>query len=276
MASDDLTESNNHATPTQTLSSPSSDRPHLPASPLGHATSPTDNQGFLSSPARDSLDSVGSPSSHTSHTSSLQPPPPSPTLSAYSSSLIRFATSTGLRDNNLEEHDELSSLKLLAPPPPHHRRKGSMTTVSSAAGSASTEREYEDDQSFRPSPVTVRSAPDATSILPSPTHTRVDVVPGVPLRPSSPATFLRKTLDRVQQSSPSPSGETDTDSDTTRNDGQKGDSSLPTALQSSEDVYRTSIEDRKRNFDQNIVPQRPSKILLQLMWLALKDKVLVR
>jgi Ca2+-transporting ATPase len=52
--------------------------------------------------------------------------------------------------------------------------------------------------------------------------------------------------------------------------------SLPTAFQPSEDAYRTSLEDRKRNFGQNIVPQRPSKNLLQFMWLALKDKALVR
>jgi len=52
--------------------------------------------------------------------------------------------------------------------------------------------------------------------------------------------------------------------------------SLPTAFQSSEDVYKAPIEDRKRIFGQNVVPQCPSKTLLQLMWLALKDKVLVR
>ena len=184
--SNHLSESNNHATPTQT---PSSDSPHLPPSSLGHATSPTDN---LSSPALDSLDAVGSTSSHTSDTSPL-PPPPFPTLSAHSSSSIRFATSTGLRDNDLEGHDGLSSLKVYATPPPHHRRKGSAATVPSASGSALTEREYEDDQSlrpFRPSPVTVRFAPDTTSTLPSTTHTHVDVVPGVPSRPSSPARFL--------------------------------------------------------------------------------------
>jgi Ca2+-transporting ATPase len=49
--------------------------------------------------------------------------------------------------------------------------------------------------------------------------------------------------------------------------------SLPTPFQSSEDVY---IEDGKRIFGQNTVPQRPSNTLLQLMWPALKDKVLVR
>jgi Ca2+-transporting ATPase len=50
---------------------------------------------------------------------------------------------------------------------------------------------------------------------------------------------------------------------------------LPSALQSSEDVYRTSIEDRQRVFGQNVLPRRETKTLLQLMWLALKDKVLV-
>jgi P-type Ca2+ transporter type 2C len=40
-------------------------------------------------------------------------------------------------------------------------------------------------------------------------------------------------------------------------------------------VYRTPIEDRQRILGQNILPRRSSKSLLQLMWLALKDKVLV-
>jgi hypothetical protein len=40
-------------------------------------------------------------------------------------------------------------------------------------------------------------------------------------------------------------------------------------------VYRTSIEDRQRIFDHNVLSRRPSKSLLQLIWLELKDKVLV-
>jgi len=51
--------------------------------------------------------------------------------------------------------------------------------------------------------------------------------------------------------------------------------SLPTAFQGFQDVYRASIEDRKRIFGRNIIPQCRNKTLLQLMWLALKDKVLV-
>ena len=40
--------------------------------------------------------------------------------------------------------------------------------------------------------------------------------------------------------------------------------------------YLTSLEERRRIFGENILPQRASKSLLALMWLALKDKVLVR
>jgi Ca2+-transporting ATPase len=52
--------------------------------------------------------------------------------------------------------------------------------------------------------------------------------------------------------------------------------SIPTAIRPSEDVYRASIEDRRRIFGQNMVPQRPGKSLFQFMWLAFKDKVIVR
>ncbi|KIJ14249.1 hypothetical protein PAXINDRAFT_12900 [Paxillus involutus ATCC 200175] len=41
------------------------------------------------------------------------------------------------------------------------------------------------------------------------------------------------------------------------------------------DPRHASLEDRKRVFGDNILPQRPTKSLLGLMWLALKDKVLV-
>ncbi|KAG6329880.1 hypothetical protein ID866_9209 [Astraeus odoratus] len=41
------------------------------------------------------------------------------------------------------------------------------------------------------------------------------------------------------------------------------------------DPYRATMEERKRVYGENILPQRASKSLLGLMWLALKDKVLV-
>ena len=40
-------------------------------------------------------------------------------------------------------------------------------------------------------------------------------------------------------------------------------------------AYGGSVEDRQRGYGSNILPARKSKSLLQLMWLALKDEVLV-
>ena len=393
MASDDLDipqiavvaipADNNPETPAEALSSRSSDSPRLP-SLLGHGTSPADNQDFFSLPtpilksAQNSLGAIGPPSSHPSDTSSLQPPP-FPTLFTYSTGSNR-CNSRVLRDNNPEGQDGLS-------PPPHRHRKEGITTVSSVC-SSSTERRYEDYQRFRLNPMRL-AQPDATSNLPLRIHTHSDVVSEIPSCPSSPASFHRKTLHRVRWSSPPPSGETDTGSETTRNDGQEDNSyvkrkepeltppavldlkplrlasivdsksletlenmggvdailrglgtqptyglgtklapppnhggspdrtshdfdeshapdqgpskpnitvtspvgvpqglqstvslaggsgvSPPTSFVSSEDVYRTSIEDRKRIFCMKVVPRCQSKILLQLMWL--KGKVLVR
>ena len=42
------------------------------------------------------------------------------------------------------------------------------------------------------------------------------------------------------------------------------------------EVYNASLEERRRVFGANVLPTRKTKSLLQLMWLALKDKVLVR
>jgi P-type Ca2+ transporter type 2C len=394
------------------VSSFSSDIPD-PTSPEGSllppsaiASSFSETQGFLSPPtpfqlsARNSLDSPTSPTSHASDGSSIQPPP-SPTLSARSSGSVRWANSTVLRDNNPEEHDGLSSLNLLAPPPHGHRRKGSIATISSIASSI-TERDVDETFSIGPSSMPSPHS-DTTSMLPSPTHTHVDVGSDGPSRPTSATGFFKKTVDRARRSSPSPSGETDVGSDITRKDGgQSGDNAdvkrkgpqlvrpacldlkqeahlnvepfafkplqlaslvdpknletlegmggvdallhglgthrtrglvtksatmlsqqhtspdpasrhprsspdgntdpwrpnititsptgVPQGLQStaslgsgrlshssdlSQDVYKTSIEDRQHIYGQNALPHVKSKSLLLLMWLALKDKVLV-
>jgi P-type Ca2+ transporter type 2C len=415
MASDDLDipeiavvgvqDDNFSGVPLDTLYSPSSDGYRLP--PSNPASTSFDMHGFLSPPtpilrpARNSLDSPTSSTSPTSDGSSMHPPP-SPTLSARSSGSIRWANSTVLRDNNPEEHDGLSSLNLLAPPPPGHRRKGSIATVSSI-GSSSTERDIDETSSIGLSPVPSAHS-DVTSMLPSPTHTHVDVGSDVGSRPTSAIGFFKKTVHRVRRSSPSPSGESDVGSDITgKGGGGEGDNAdvkrkgpqvarpavldlkqeadlnvdpfafkplqlaslvdpksleslegmggvdallrglgthrtrglttnpatiqsqhwspdpdpssqdpssshdgdtdpprpnimitsptgVPQGLQStaslgsvgpshaivfSEDVYSASIEDRQRIFGQNVLPRLPTKSLYQLMWLALKDKVLV-
>ena len=41
------------------------------------------------------------------------------------------------------------------------------------------------------------------------------------------------------------------------------------------DAYTSTVEDRQRVYGPNVLPVRKSKTLLELMWLALKDKVLV-
>jgi Ca2+-transporting ATPase len=47
-------------------------------------------------------------------------------------------------------------------------------------------------------------------------------------------------------------------------------------VQVSDNPHTALIDDRKRVFGDNVLPQRTSKSLLALMWLALQDKVLVR
>lgn len=57
-------------------------------------------------------------------------------------------------------------------------------------------------------------------------------------------------------------------------DGEYGSSRK--ASSHPQDPFKTTFEDRKRVYGVNILPVRRSKSLLLLMWLALKDKVLVR
>ena len=254
MASDDLDipqiavvgvpDDSNPSSSALALPSPSLDSSRLPALP-----SPADFHGFLSPPtpilrsARNSLD-FGSPS-HTSDNSSL-PPPPSPTLTSRSSGSIRWANSTALRDNNPEEHDGSSSL-YLAPPSHGHRRKGSVGTVSSIA-SSSTERDVEDNSSFRLSPLPSAHS-DVTSTLPSPTHTHVDVISDAGSRPSSVTSFFRRSVHRVRRPSPSPS---DTGSDITRHDGQKGDNS--DVKRKETQLARPAVLDLKQEADLDVHP----------------------
>ena len=46
-------------------------------------------------------------------------------------------------------------------------------------------------------------------------------------------------------------------------------------MEGSDQAYTATMEDRHRVYGQNVLPSRKTKSLLQLMWLALKDKVLV-
>ena len=232
---------------------PSPDNSSFP-SPLSHASASPDTHGYLSLPTpilrnRTSLDIPSSPASHTSDASSLQPPP-SPTLTAHSSGSVRWANATILRDNNPEEHDGLSSLGLLAPPPQGHRRKSSTATVSSI-GSSFTDRDTEDSAGLGLS--LVRSGQsDAPSTLPSPTNTHVDGASDIS-RPSSPGSFLKRTVQRVRHPSPSPSADTDAASDITRHDsGQKGDNA--DVNRKGAELARPPILDLKQEANLNVEP----------------------
>ena len=68
-------------------------------------------------------------------------------------------------------------------------------------------------------------------------------------------------------------------------DGEEGEAEMGDEAHTAEDArkddtdyraaYAATIEDRHRVFGENVLPTRKTKSLLQLMWLALKDKVLV-
>ncbi|KAG6895384.1 hypothetical protein C0992_001571 [Termitomyces sp. T32_za158] len=53
------------------------------------------------------------------------------------------------------------------------------------------------------------------------------------------------------------------------------DDQIAKVLEPSSDVLNASVDERRRVYGPNLLPKRPSKSLLYLMWLALKDKVLV-
>jgi Ca2+-transporting ATPase len=50
----------------------------------------------------------------------------------------------------------------------------------------------------------------------------------------------------------------------------------PTDSDDDSPAYHATLDDRRRVFGENVLPRRITKTLLQLMWLAMKDKVLVR
>jgi len=100
--------------------------------------------------------------------------PPSPTLSTQSS--VQLTTSLALRDNNPEEKDGLSSLRLLPPAlrAGKHQKMGSMTN--SAEGHSSlegTEPDHSEDL-LPPTPIRDAVSDETSTTMASPTHTHFD------------------------------------------------------------------------------------------------------
>ncbi|KAG6809940.1 hypothetical protein H0H92_014006 [Tricholoma furcatifolium] len=65
------------------------------------------------------------------------------------------------------------------------------------------------------------------------------------------------------------------DDDTQEDDLEAKDEEYPRDLEPSEDVISVSVDERRRVYGANIIPSRPVRSLWYLMWLSLKDKVLV-
>ena len=86
----------------------------------------------------------------------------------------------------------------------------------------------------------------------------------------APATIIAVTPFGTEMTPPKPDGLQSTAS---LGDGSSWGS--PASLKLPAGAYEATIEDRQRIYGQNILPQRPSKSLLRLMWLALRDKVIV-
>jgi hypothetical protein len=219
MASDDLDNPSSSPGTSPAIPSPSLDSSRFPAS------SHTDNRGYISPTLLElprnphqvtaKLDPLGSPT-HSSDTSPL-PSPPFPTPTAHPTGSILWANST--HDNDPEEHDGSCSLYSYLPSHHRRRRKGGIGTVSSTSnGSSSNECDAKDNSS------PLHSAhSDVTNTLPLPTLTHLHTMSDAGSRPSPVASFIKRVMHRLRRPPPSPSRETDTGLDTTRNDGQKGD-----------------------------------------------------
>ncbi|KAI0046577.1 calcium-translocating P-type ATPase [Auriscalpium vulgare] len=206
----------------------SPDSLHHPPSPFStRARSPSD-PGLLGlptpsilKPGRASLDGLSPTSLSGFSDSSSNHPPPSPTLSAYSTGSVHWDNSVQLRDNHPEEHDGISSLQLLSPPPVRgHRRKGSNATFTSTTSAADTEPDHAPDTPrIGLTPISsVRS--DGASTLASPTQTHVDDAS----RPNSRNSFVKKLshFGRSKSPKPDPGGEGDDAASTHSNKADKG------------------------------------------------------
>ena len=218
MASDDL---NN---PSSDLDNPSSSSSAIPSQSLESscltASSPessTDNRGCPSRPTtlklpRNSLDPLGSPTD-----SPPLPEPPFTPPTAHSNS-IHCANS--IHDNDSGGHG--GSCSLYRPSHPQCRRRNGRIGTVSSIGSSSTERDAEGNSS------PLHSAHSGmTSTLPTRSthlHTTSDAGDS---RLSFATSIVERIMEYFKRPSLSPSREMDTGSDTTRNDGQRGNNARP-------------------------------------------------
>ncbi|KZW01245.1 calcium-translocating P-type ATPase [Exidia glandulosa HHB12029] len=231
-------------------------------------------------------------------------PPPSPTLTIRS---VHFPTSLALRNSDPSATDGKSSLGLLNTSSPTHGRKSSVATLNSADGSQDgTEPDPRGVQTPLPSSRHLYPPPSPTVHSVTTTAVRDDdaqsrvskgqqakedksneaaaklhVNASEDIAEAAPFPFkplqLAALLDPKSVSKLGELGGASAVFDGLGTDPHRGLSahSLEPSLEGGKDPLKASIADRKRIYGTNVLPTRPSKSLLQLMWLAFKDKILI-
>lgn len=224
-----------------------------------------------------------------------QDEPASPTNSISSS--VRFHTSVDLRHNQPDAHSGVGSFSLLSPneTSPKHGRKNSNASLISAEGTEP------DHNAQSPS-----SATSMTIVSPTPDHKgrfphRQGTDPGAKsddeedsakppertdVEDPTPFAFRPKLLAELVDPKSIPHLKDiggpyalvkglGTDQHKGLSPHALGQVEVSDEKSGGEGPYAATIADRQRVYGVNVIPVRKSKSLLQLMWIALQDKVLV-
>lgn len=210
--------------------------------------------------------------------------PPSPTLSNAS---VRFHNTTDLRSNQPTAQSGANTLGLLGPN--SHQRKGSLSTnpdtdnitpFSSVRtkGPESTNETSEE----KPKDADTEKDGEKKPAAKSPLVEEVQDPTPYAFRPNALANLIAnnaKDLDALEQMGGADGLVRGLGSDRTKGLSAEatapGGGDQPTGDKPA-DVFSAPLGVRQRIYGQNVLPTRPAKSLWLLMWLALKDKVLVR
>ncbi|KAG8934505.1 hypothetical protein FRC01_002237 [Tulasnella sp. 417] len=210
--------------------------------------------------------------------------PPSPTLSNAS---IRFQNTTDLRANQPTSQSGSASLGLLGPN--SHQRKGSLSTnpdtdnigltpfssVRTKGGAESINETSEE----KPQDAPAKDGEGKPAPAVSPLLAEVDDPTPYAFKPNVLANLIAnnaKDLDALEQMGGADELVRGLGSD--RSKGLSAEAVAPgdnPAGDKPADAFTAPLAVRQRIYGQNVLPTRPPKSLWLLMWLALKDKVLI-
>ncbi|KAG8927415.1 hypothetical protein FRC00_002114 [Tulasnella sp. 408] len=227
---------------------------------------------------------VGSDDEHTRSPTLLGAgSPPSPTLSNAS---VRFHNTTDLRNNQPTAQSGANTLGLLGPH--SHQRKGSLSTnpdtdnitpFSSVRtkGAESTNETSEE----KPQADAEKDGKEKKPAAKSPLVEEVEDPTPYAFRPNVLANLIAnnaKDLDTLEQMGGADELVRGLGSDRTKGLSAEatapGGGDHPTGDKPA-DAFSAPLGVRQRIYGQNVLPSRPPKSLWLLMWLALKDKVLI-